>query len=124
MIITDGLQPSDEWQTDANGKRFRYDGRCIEYEPTITTTHGTITQRQLHDMNAREKAKSASFTPPAFPSVKRCPFKTGMQTSCDGEACAWHTEGRCAQTCPHPAAGKKCPYKHTACVYDCALRPE
>ena len=36
MIVTDELQPSDEWQTDSDGRRFRYDGRCIEYEARIT----------------------------------------------------------------------------------------
>lgn len=115
--------PPGEWEVDSNGKRFRFDGRCIEYEPLIITNHRTLTQRQLAAMNAREKDKPAfTFTPPA-PS-KTCPFKGDGTFLCDKEACAWFTEGGCAQTCPHPAASKKCPYKHTACDYDCALRPE
>lgn len=115
--------PPGEWEVDSSGRRFRYDGRCIEYEPTITTSHGTVTQRQLAAMNAREKEKP-TFIPPKFQPVKICPFKTGMRANCDKEACAWFTDVGCAQKCPHPAAGKKCPYKHTACAYDCALRAE
>ncbi len=112
-----------EWEVDGNGKRFRFDGRCIEYEPTVITTCGTITQRQLDDLNARKKEKQKPVYKPPEPS-KTCPLKSGMYANCDKEACAWYTATGCAQTCPHPATGKKCPYKHTACTYDCALRKE
>lgn len=114
--------PPGEWETDEYGRRFRYDGRCIEYEPIITTSHGTVTMKQLASMNAREKGKAV--TPPAFEPTKYCPFKTGVSTRCTKDDCAWFTEGKCAQSCPHPATGKKCPHNNTACKNDCALQSE
>ena len=115
--------PPGEWETDSSGKRFRYDGRCIEYEQKIITSNGTLTQWQIADMSAREKQKPA-FTYVEAPPPKRCPFKSGANTACSKEDCAWYTPEGCAMKCPHPAAGRKCPYKHTACTYDCALRDE
>lgn len=112
-----------EWEVDSSGKRFRRVGGCIEYEPTILTSHGTLTQRQLAEMNARAKDKP-SFVPVQTEPPKDCPFKRGVHTNCDKEACAWYTGDRCAEKCPHPAPGKKCPYKNTACADDCALKGE
>ena len=125
MIIDNNRKPTPpgEWEIDtASGRRYRFDGRVCEYEPTILTSNGTLTEQQLHQMNAAKK--NQTFTPAVPEPSKNCPFKSGMQPKCDGEACAWYTATGCAQVCPHPAAGKKCPYKHAACAYDCALRPE
>lgn len=115
--------PPGEWEVDSDGKRFRYDGRCVEYEPTILTSNGTLTQQQLADMNARKKTEPA-FVPTSELPVKSCPFKTGLRSNCTMGDCAWYTSEGCAQKCPRPAAGKKCPYKNTACTYNCALRAE
>lgn len=125
MIIDKDRKPTPpgEWEIDSGGKRFRYNGRCIEYEPRITTTHGTLTVNQLHQMNRREEEKSV-FTPAVFPTVKRCPLKDGMSSNCDKDACAWYTSEGCSMKCPHPAAGRKCPYTHTACTHDCVMRAE
>lgn len=108
------------WEVDSNGKRFRRLGNCIEYEPTISTTFGDLTQRQLAEMNARAKDKPP-FVPIQTEPTKYCPFKSGVHTNCDKEACAWYTEDGCAKKCPHPAPGKKCPYTKTSCANDCAL---
>lgn len=115
--------PPGEWEVDSNGKRFRFDGRCIEYEPTIQTSAGTLTRQQLEAMHAREKGKPTS-APIQGPSFKTCPLKTGMHSNCTKADCAWYTPEGCAMRCPHPAAGKKCPYKNTACANDCAMRAE
>lgn len=112
-----------EWEVDSNGKRFRRVGGCIEYEPTILTSHGTLTQRQLAEMNARAKDKPP-FVPVQTEPPKDCPFSGGIDTKCTKTACAWYVEGKCAQICPHPETGKKCPHKRTACTADCALRAE
>lgn len=112
--------PGEGWEVDSNGKRFYFDGRCIVYETTVTTTHGILTQEQIDSGGTRRKEKPA-FVAAEVPPAKYCPFKTGVRTNCDGEACAWYTETGCAQTCPHPTVGRKCPYKRTACTYDCAL---
>lgn len=122
MIITDGLQPSDEWQTGADGRRFHFDGRCVEYEPKIMTSTGTLTEEQLHRMNAAKESRT--FTPAPSEPSKRCPFKTGARKDCGKDDCAWWSGGKCAQSCPHPAAGRKCPHKGTVCTYDCALRSD
>lgn len=98
-------------------------GARFPHEPTILTSHGTLTQRQLAEMNARAKDKPP-FVPVQTEPPKDCPFKGGVHTNCDKEACAWYTGGRCAKKCPHPALGKKCPYKNTACADDCALKGE
>lgn len=123
MIIKPGREPTPpgEWEVDSDGKRFRFDGRCIEYEPTIQTSAGTVTLQQLKDMQAREKDKPA-YVPESKPPAKSCPLETGMHSNCKMDACAWFVEGRCAQKCPHPAAGKKCPYKGTNCTNSCAMR--
>ena len=125
MIIDKDRKPTPlgEWEIDSDGRRFRYDGRCIEYESTITTSHGTLTMNQLRQMNERETEKPA-LSPAKFPSVKHCPLKTGAHTACDGGGCAWFTSEGCSMKCPHPAAGKKCPYTHTTCTNNCALREE
>ncbi len=124
MIIDKDREPTPpgEWEVDSDGKRFRFDGRCIEYEPTITTANGTLTRCQLAEMNARKEKPGRS--PVEEPPAKSCPFKTGMRANCIKDDCAWYTAAGCAMNCPHPAAGRKCPYKHTICVYDCALRAE
>lgn len=122
MIIDKDRKPTPpgEWEVDSNGKRFRYDGRCIEYEQTITTSCGTVTRSQLEAMNAREKP---AFTPPAWgPPAKICPFKDGAQRFCGKGDCAWYVEGKCAAKCPSPNTGKKCPHTNTNCVNNCALR--
>ena len=125
MIIGKDRQPTPpgEWEVDENGRRFRYDGRCIEYETQVFTSHGTLTQRQLDAMNAREKEKPA-FTYTPTPPPKSCPLKGGPGFLCSKEDCAWYTETGCAQTCPHPAAGRKCPHTNAKCTYTCALRKD
>lgn len=120
---SDAAREPGEWQRDSSGKRFRRVGRCIEYEPTILTSHGTLTQAQLSDMNARAKDKPP-FVPIQAEPPRDCPFKGGAHTDCDKEACAWYTGDGCVKKCPHPETGKKCPYKRTACTADCALRSE
>lgn len=124
MIIGKGREPTPpgEWEIDRDGRRFRYDGRCIEYEPTITTSFGTLTQRQLHEMNAREKKEEQTFVPARLQPTQSCPFKTGACSNCTEGDCAWYTSEGCAMKCPHPAAGKKCPYTHIKCADDCAMK--
>lgn len=116
------MEKFDEWETDSDGKRFRRVGNTVEYEPTILTTYGVLTQRQLADMNARKS--KPDFTNSEIPRAKFCPFKTGMRKDCDQDSCAWFTVSGCAKRCPHPAAKRKCPYTHIACTYNCALRGE
>lgn len=112
-----------EWKTDDCGRSYQYDGYCVEFEPKITTSHGTLTRRQLDALNAREKAKPAP-TAVKFPSSKSCPFRTGMNKDCRREACAWFDGTGCAQSCPHPATGKKCPHNNYNCTNECALRKD
>ena len=76
-----------EWETGSDGQRFRRVGNIIEYEPRITTTVGTLTPRQLADINDRAKDKP-SFVPVQTAPSKDCPFKDGMHTDCDKAVCA------------------------------------
>lgn len=95
-----------------------------EFEEKILTSTGWVTRTQLEQMNAEKmkKAPAAEWGPPS----KRCPLKDGATRTCQKGGCAWYNEaeGCCYMTCPHPAAGRKCPYTNAACTYDCAMRTE
>ncbi|MBQ3379697.1 MAG: hypothetical protein IJG50_07550 [Clostridia bacterium] len=111
---------SGEWQTDENGKRYRMIGRIKEYEMTVLTSHGTVTQSQLEAINRHETGKTAFEQ---VKPIKACPFKDGLHTGCDGEACALYVDG-CALASGRPqrdTAGRKCPFGRSFCGSLCAL---
>lgn len=96
-----------------------------EFEEKILTSTGWVTRTQLDQMNAEKLKKMKSPHTPEFgPPSKRCPYKSGADKSCDGERCAWYVMDKCAQTCPNPSAGRRCPVRGDKCMLDCALRGE
>jgi len=100
--------------------------KIVEHEPIIITTAGAMTQAQLDAFNkerrefeAEARAKELSRDQERT-AEGSCPLSTGVDTRCRMDKCAWYTGEGCAQVCPHPAQGKRCPYSKVACAADCA----
>ena len=90
-------------------------------EEKIMTRVGWVTRTQLEQMH---KESGTSPPPVDIPPSKQCPYKSGVNRACDGEKCSWYVLDKCAQTCPNPSAGRRCPIRGDKCILDCGLRGE
>lgn len=124
--------PAQEWQTDANGKRFRNMGTHIEYMPTITIDGVEVenTPEAVHEFNqaraaatakarAQETARQQSRRTGRF-----CPLYKDLQTmrECTTD-CALYVGDSCALTAysaERDTVGKPCPFMRQ-CTPSCAL---
>ena len=116
------------WETDELGRRFRRIGNCIEYEPTITTSNGTVRASALASHNeAMAKVGLNAEATAEKPTSTICPFKRGMSNRCDGERCAMYMDGcalRKLATGLHAkeTRGQRCPFLvGGACIQKCEL---
>ena len=107
-------------ETDSQGRRFRRVGDCIEYEPVIMTTRGSLTQTQLQ--TAQKTAPEKIVTVKRQPE-KTCPFKSQYNLKCD-RGCQWYSGSECllrSQESSSDTALKKCPVSHRTCLPDCVM---
>lgn len=112
------------WKTDKNGKRYYWDGRCKEYEKTVTTTYGTIPQSQIGSIHERmEKSlKNEREYEEKKKAQKLCPFRELRE--CKPE-CALHNEnGSCNYGKNVGKIGKFCPFSGQNCDERCQLHAE
>ncbi len=108
-----------EWQMDGNGRRYRMIGNIKEYEMTVNG----IPVSELAEHNRRIKEQRQLDTVTEAPG--NCPFRTGLNTSCTLEKCAFYTDG-CLLAKYAPAkdtAGLQCPLTkgHYICSSRCSL---
>ena len=108
-----------------SGRFYRVYGTSREYEPTITTTAGTMTQSEYEAM------KNSEVVPGRIedkrPKVKHCPVRG---QSCIGDACALFFEGECHYIKPgsgenvRDTYGLHCPLSKNfgMCRNSCMLR--
>lgn len=124
--------PAQEWQTDANGKKFRNVGTHIEYMPTITIDGVEVenTQEAVHEFNqARAAAVQKAHAQYNERQRRRntgryCPFYKDMQVNkeCTTD-CALYVGDSCALTAysaERDTVGKPCPFMRQ-CTPSCAL---
>lgn len=127
-----------EWKTDKFGQRYREVGpHMIEYEETVTTTAGIMTQQQLEAFSASKKANAKKPAdviaeheePERLGNRRICPF-SDLGHKCL-ENCAFRVDSACAVAViaeklpPLPpeemTSGKsRCPMKRPDCEPDCA----
>ena len=107
------------WQTDANGQRFRWDGKIKEYMPTIRTTAGTLTAEQLAAYNAQQHQQTTQEQA----TGRVCPIKNGIDCACIA-ACALF-DGGCRiarRKAKYGTDGRKCPVQPSQnCRVDCGF---
>lgn len=98
--------------------------KIVEFEEKILTSTGWVTRTQLDQMNAKKRKEIPSLTVGDTLPSKQCPYKSGANRACDGERCSWYVLDKCAQTCPNPNVGRRCPICGDKCQLNCGLRGE
>jgi hypothetical protein len=124
---------ASEWQTDADGRRYRMVGNgCKEYETILTTTGGQMNAEQLKEWNASKPQREAAARKAeadrqraAKAAQLHCPFADGLKTGCKGEQCALYLNGctLARSAAARDTKGLSCPFARgkTPCRADCAL---
>ena len=127
--------PKEPWNIPRNdhGRRIEgYSTGTIEYEPTIMIDGVEIPERDRAEFvrrrdEAKKKAENLMRKEQPQKKTKKCPFREGIDTSCELEKCALFLDGcalsRIGGTPEKDTRGKKCPlnvYKKP-CSSECAL---
>jgi len=100
--------------------------RYVEHEATVITGMCAVKESQVKGLSERQRAFEEKIMQEELRGAQRraaagtCPLSTGADAHCKLDACAWYTGTGCAQGCPHPATGKKCPVNNNVCAADCA----
>ena len=89
-------------EIDANGKRFRKIGNCIEYEPTIGGFPRSVffASQKAQKAADEERRKREAEELVAARTGRTCPFKEGrnnIKTSCE-KSCAFYVGTACVFT--------------------------
>ena len=132
IVPTEETEPG-EWQTDKQGKRYRKSSTIgIEYEMDVNGVPQSVflasnkLQREQREAEIKEEQRRAKETA----ALRRnCPFRDGLNTDCNREACALFVDNGCSLTrltSRQPAkdtAGLICPLDkyRSKCRKDCAL---
>lgn len=101
-----------EWQVDKDGNRFRMIGQgCVEYEPELVTTHGSIhaDSYTVKTVTPKEEKKKPD---------KYCPFQRGIP--CREDCALWNGNGCGIGTGAQESKGR-CPFSSLICGRDCGL---
>lgn len=107
-------------------KFYRMDGYIKEYAPTVMTTHGTVYESELKQINERAKKDSQNIINEAATALKpygTCPFKSGSaKPTCDSN-CAWWNGSECSIVSDRSETKLKgkCPISKSTCTEICAL---
>jgi hypothetical protein len=121
--------PPSEWQTDENGRRFRWEGNIKSYEMMVSIGGTMVPESQVEEFNARNKAaiearvKADQEAARRAPHRGRCPFSSGIVQTCT-DKCALCTPDGCGlvhRKAPGATAGKSCPFSAYSCTTDCEL---
>lgn len=113
-----------EWETDAEGRRFRRMGNCIEYEPEVSVngmmvpvSQADSVRRQMRESEERAERKRAEAEAKQH-KMKDCPFNRGIMQKCR-TSCGFYSEDGCMKN--PDTEGKHCPISNHICNENCML---
>lgn len=107
-----------EWEIDKSGRRYRRIGNCVEYEPTILTTAGTMTESQRKKFAEGAKNKKGLVALPEQKKPKLCPFR-GFK-GCRSDCILFSGDGCSMGESVNPS-GRYCPVVRKNCVHECVF---